>query len=373
MALGLLLLSLLVGGFTGSPSPSAASQAPDGRSAAPSSDSSSAAPSATDAPGGPAGSAPAPAPTPDRAEAPAPAPAPGDPGEAAPSSPAGEAPAADGTALAALQSLPVKGRAPKTGYSREQFGPAWADVDRNGCDTRNDVLRRDLADVVLKAGTDGCVVLSGTLHGPYTGDVIAFQRGPGTSTAVQIDHVVSLSDAWQKGAQGLSADRRAAFGNDPLNLLAVQGSVNQSKSDGDAATWLPPLRSARCPMVARQIAVKARYGLWVTPAERDAMARVLRECPGQGLAAEGGPVDPSPETAVDPAPQAPAPAVPAPTAPAPPAQAPAPAPAAPAGGADPSFSSCRKAKAAGYGPYVQGVDAEYAWYRDGDGDGVNCE
>ncbi|UBH24368.1 DUF1524 domain-containing protein [Micrococcus porci] len=370
MALGLLLLSLLVGGFTGSPSPSAASQAPDGRSAAP---------SAPDAPGDPAGSAPAPAPTPDRAEAPvsdraeapapapapasAPAPAPGDAGEAAPSSPAAEAPAADGTALAALQSLPVKGRAPKTGYSREQFGPAWADVDRNGCDTRNDVLRRDLADVVLKAGTNGCVVLSGTLHGPYTGEVIAFQRGPGTSTAVQIDHVVSLSDAWQKGAQGLSAGRRAAFGNDPLNLLAVQGSVNQSKSDGDAATWLPPLRSARCPMVARQIAVKARYGLWVTPAERDAMARVLRECPGQGLPAEGGPVDPSPETAAEPTPQAPAPTV----------QAPAPAPAAPAGGADPSFSSCRKAKAAGYGPYVQGVDPEYAWYRDGDGDGMNCE
>ncbi|WP_322786075.1 hypothetical protein [Intrasporangium oryzae] len=43
--------------------------------------------------------------------------------------------AADGTALAALAQLPIKGRAPKTGYTRAEFGQAWADVNRNGCDT----------------------------------------------------------------------------------------------------------------------------------------------------------------------------------------------------------------------------------------------
>jgi hypothetical protein len=179
-----------------------------------------------------------------------------------------------------LATLPIKGRAPKTGYSRDQFGQAWADVDRNGCDTRNDMLRRDLTSLAIKPGTRDCVVLSGRLNDPYTAAPINFLRGTSTSTAVQIDHVVALSDAWQKGAQQLSADRRTAFANDPLNLLAVDGPANQQKSDGDAATWLPPNRSFRCEYVARQISVKSSYSLWVTQAEHDAMARVLGDCPG---------------------------------------------------------------------------------------------
>jgi len=188
-----------------------------------------------------------------------------------------------GSALAALVTLAARGRAPKTGYDRALFGQAWADVDRNGCDTRNDVLRRDLTAYVLKPGTNGCLVLSGALHDPFTGTTIAFVRGQSTSSAVQIDHVVPLSDAWQKGAQQWSTPRRTAFANDLLNLLAVDGLTNQRKSDGDAATWLPPNKAYRCPYAARQIAVKAKYGLWVTSAERDALARILAACPSQTL------------------------------------------------------------------------------------------
>lgn len=148
----------------------------------------------------------------------------------------------------------------------------------NGCDTRNDILGRDLADVTHKPGTRGCVVLSGTLHDPYTGTDIDFVRGQDTSARVQIDHVVALSDAWQKGAQNLDADTRRTFANDPLNLLAVDGPTNQRKGDGDAATWLPPNKTFRCEYVGRQIRVKARYGLWVTRAEREAMHRELSRC-----------------------------------------------------------------------------------------------
>ncbi|WP_203669637.1 HNH endonuclease family protein [Cellulomonas pakistanensis] len=178
------------------------------------------------------------------------------------------------TELAALE---VKGRAPRTGYDRDQFGPAWADVDRNGCDTRNDVLARDLADVTFEDGTHECVVLTGTLDDPYTGDVIDFERGP-NSADVQIDHVVALSDAWQKGAQQWDAETRRRFANDPANLLAVDGPANGAKGDGDAATWLPPSTGYRCAYVARQVRVKAAYGLWVTHAERDAMSRQLDAC-----------------------------------------------------------------------------------------------
>ena len=186
-------------------------------------------------------------------------------------------------AASVLETLAVKGRAAKTGYSRDQFGAAWADVDRNGCDTRNDILKRDLTSITFKSGTQNCIVLSGELLDPYSGEKISFVRGVTTSSDVQIDHVVALSDAWQKGGQKLSIAQRTALANDPINLLAVKGRLNSQKGDGDAATWLPPLKSYRCAYVARQIAVKAKYSLWVTAAEKSAIKGILSKCPNQLL------------------------------------------------------------------------------------------
>lgn len=187
------------------------------------------------------------------------------------------------SASATLASLPVKGRAPKTGYSRAAFGQTWADVDRNGCDTRNDMLKRDLTEIVFKAKTQNCVVLSGILQDRYSGEKINFLRGNVTSMEVQIDHVVALSNAWQTGAFKLSMAQRTALANDPINLFAVKGRLNSQKSDGDAATWLPPVKSFRCTYVAHQIAVKAKYSLWVTAPEKEAMVRILAACPKQVL------------------------------------------------------------------------------------------
>lgn len=185
-----------------------------------------------------------------------------------------------GSAVQALGTLAVKGRAPKTGYKRSQFGDGWLQVGT--CNARNHVLKRDMTDVKTVAEND-CTVISGTLDDPYTGKKIAFMRGPQTSDDVQIDHVVALSDAWQKGAQQLTVEKRVEFGNDSLNLLAVDGPANQKKSDADAATWLPPNKAYRCPYIARQIAVKVKYTLWVTQAEHDAMQNILNTCPGQLL------------------------------------------------------------------------------------------
>ncbi|MCU1566970.1 MAG: deoxyribonuclease [Pseudarthrobacter sp.] len=181
-------------------------------------------------------------------------------------------------ALVQLESIPVKGRAPKTGYTRDEFGPAWADTDRNGCDTRNDILARDLTDETFKPGTNNCVVATGRLADKYTGTTITFTRGQDTSSDVQIDHIVALSDAWQKGAQQLNTDQRKELANDPLNLIAADGPTNSAKGDKDAATWLPPNKAFRCEYVARQTAVKAKYSLWVTQAEHDAIARTLQGC-----------------------------------------------------------------------------------------------
>ena len=191
--------------------------------------------------------------------------------------------AKQGLAAAVLETLPVKGRAPKTGYSRDQFGQTWADVNRNGCDTRNDILKRDLISITYKPKTRDCVVLTGVLEDKYSGETINFVRGNISSMDVQIDHVVALSNAWQTGAFKLTKIERTALANDPLNLFAVKGRLNSQKSDGDAATWLPPLKSFRCAYVAQQIAVKAKYSLWVTAPEKNAMVGILAKCPSQEL------------------------------------------------------------------------------------------
>ena len=182
----------------------------------------------------------------------------------------------EGSALTILQELPVKGKAPKTGYAREQFGNGWSSVD--GCDTRNIILYRDLVEVTLESE---CQVQTGVLQDPYTNTRITFTRND--SSAVQIDHVVALSDAWQKGAQQLTKDQRVQLANDPLELLAVDGPANMQKSDADAASWLPDNKQYRCAYIARQIAVKKKYMLWVTQPEKDAMTNILSHCPAEPL------------------------------------------------------------------------------------------
>jgi len=177
-------------------------------------------------------------------------------------------------ALAALNNLEVKGRAPKTGYARSQF-PHWSDPDRNGCDARNDTLKRDLTNITYKVGTRDCKVIAGQLLDPFSGKVITFST---TKVVIDIDHVVALSNAWQTGAAYFDKSKRTQIANDPLNLLAVDSKLNRQKGDGDAATWLPPSKAFRCEYVERQIQVKSKYQLWVTAAEKAAISRVLAEC-----------------------------------------------------------------------------------------------
>lgn len=182
-------------------------------------------------------------------------------------------------ALTALNKLPVKGRAPKTGYSREKF-PHWLDPDRNGCDARNDVLKRDLTMVIFKAGTNNCKVVSGKLLDPFSNKEIIFDLSQSISN-IDIDHVVALSNAWQTGAFNFTSLQRTNFANDPLNLIAVDFRLNRQKGDGDAATWLPPHKSYRCTYVARQVSVKAKYKLWVTSPEKSAISNLLTLCIGK--------------------------------------------------------------------------------------------
>ncbi|MFW0119143.1 GmrSD restriction endonuclease domain-containing protein [Rothia sp. P5764] len=291
-------------------------------------------------------------------------------------------------ALDLLNTLEVKGRAEKTGYDRALFGQSWADTDRNGCDTRNDILRRDLIEIKVKPGTNGCKVLSGVLKDPYTGKTINFTQGKDSSNTVQIDHVVSLSDSWQTGAKDWDSVKREKFANDPANLLAVDGPANEQKGDSDAASWLPANKDYRCTYISKQIDIKAKYGLWVKQAEKDAMIQVLEKCGAKATPKpsptpstespakkeESVPVqEESPAVKEEPAPVVeepqPAPAVedPAPAQPAPLYQPPAePAPAAV------YYKNCSAAKAAGAAPIYAGQPG-YGSHLDRDGDGVACE
>jgi len=184
-------------------------------------------------------------------------------------------------ARAQLAALPVKGWDRQTDFSRYRFGEPWSDdvnveFGHNGCNTRDDILRRDLTQLVVRPGT--CYGQSGVLIDRYSGESIAFVRGPDCSEAIQIDHVVSLSDAWYKGARDWDEQRRRDFANDPRNLLAVGAKANFDKAFRDANAWLPPNPAFRCEFVARQIAVKAAYRLWVSANEKRAMAAVLDHC-----------------------------------------------------------------------------------------------
>lgn len=180
-----------------------------------------------------------------------------------------------------LQDLPVRGWDRTSDFQRAQFGEAWSDdvnveFGHNGCNTRDDILRRDLKDLVVRPFT--CFAQSGTLVDPYTGAVISFVRSPQTSGSVEIDHVVSLADAWYKGARAWDPQRRLDFANDPRNLLAVSPKANFDKAFRDAASWLPPNQAFRCDFVARQVEVKAAYGLWLSAKEKKAMTDVLSRC-----------------------------------------------------------------------------------------------
>ncbi len=277
--------------------------------------------------------------------------------EAEAAAPAPPPDAEDGTALAAALALAVKGRAAKTGYAREQFGSGWVDVDRNGCDTRSDMLILRLTAL----NVDGkCKVMSGDLADPYTGTSVHFVRGG--KSEVDVDHIVALSDAWQKGAATWPFAQRVAFANDPLNLEPIDAGANRQKSDGDAATWLPSNKAFRCDYVARQVAVKTKYDVWVTDAELGAMTRVLDTCPGEPMPSFGSqPIlaqntgGPEPTKSEAPAPKK--------------TEAPAPKPEPEL---DERFPYCKDLPS-GYGPYVKGTDPEYDWYTDRDGDGVVCE
>jgi hypothetical protein len=201
-------------------------------------------------------------------------------------SPAQSGKVSDSPVLTQLANLEIKGRAPKTGYDRDLYGSAWSDVDRNGCDTRNDILQRDLTNITFRSGTGNCVVESGSFYDPYTDNEFQFIKSA-SGSSIEIDHVVSLSDSWQKGAQQWNSGTRKDFANDPLNLVTTSMSANRAKSDSDAASWLPANKKIRCAFVARQVAIKSAYQLWVTQSEYDAIERILLTCPNQPVATSG--------------------------------------------------------------------------------------
>ncbi|CAN5427618.1 HNH endonuclease family protein [soil metagenome] len=185
--------------------------------------------------------------------------------------------------LAGIALIPARIRS--YDYRRAAFGDAWDDNNdapggHNGCDTRNDILNRDLVDkvfVAIKRCPDA--VASGTLHDPYTNATIAFVRGNQVGASVQIDHIVPLALAWDLGARDWTDAMRLRFANDPANLLAVQGKANQDKSDGEPAVWMPPNHAFWCQYSVQFIAVLRGYALPVDEPSAQTLREGAATCP----------------------------------------------------------------------------------------------
>jgi hypothetical protein len=185
--------------------------------------------------------------------------------------------------LGGIRTVPVRAR--DYGYQRAAFGDAWDDETsapgaHNGCDTRNDILNRDLVDKTY-VRTNRCpdAVASGTLHDPYTNATIAFIRGNQVGASVQIDHIVPLAYAWDMGARDWPADIRLRFANDPANLLAVSGNANQDKGDQPPGAWMPENDAFWCQYSVQFADVIRGYGLSVDQASADELRKAALSCP----------------------------------------------------------------------------------------------
>ncbi|HZQ30664.1 MAG TPA: HNH endonuclease family protein [Mycobacterium sp.] len=185
--------------------------------------------------------------------------------------------------LAGVAVIPVRVRG--YDYRRAAFGDPWTDdndapLGRNGCDTRDDILDRDLVDKTY-VSIKRCphAVATGILHDPYTNDTIAFTRGEKTGASVQIDHIVPLAYAWDEGARNWTDELRVRFANDPANLLAVQGQANQDKGDQGPSTWMPPNHAFWCQYSVQFADVLRGYGLPVDQASADVLRQAASTCP----------------------------------------------------------------------------------------------
>jgi len=180
--------------------------------------------------------------------------------------------------LAAIPVRTIPGKDPS--YERELFGDPWSDAGvgvaaaRNGCDTRNDILKRDgrPGTVRFKAGTRDCKVIAGTWSSPYTGATLTMPR------QLDIDHIVPLARAWASGAKSWPAQRRLNFANDPDNLQAVDRSSNRSKSDLGPSAWRPR-KPYQCAYAIAYLRPVKKYQLPLSKADVAALRDMLATCP----------------------------------------------------------------------------------------------
>lgn len=176
------------------------------------------------------------------------------------------------------------------GYDRERYFGGWASNGCGSATTRDTILARDLKGAVKNPR---CQVTSGTLADPYTGRTIQFRRGRNTSSAVQIDHVVALLDAWESGARDWDQAKRVQYANSPDVLLASDGPANMAKGSGldvngtalyrpqDSGApdvWMPDNKAYRCDYMAKRATIKSKWGLTMTPREKQQTVSVLSQC-----------------------------------------------------------------------------------------------
>ncbi|WP_448192924.1 HNH endonuclease family protein [Azospirillum sp. sgz301742] len=180
--------------------------------------------------------------------------------------------------LARIPVVPEKHR----GYHREDW-PHWQDIDGNCRNAREEVLIRDSLEPV-QLSTDGCRVVRGRWHDPYTGEEF---RDPHT---LDIDHRVPLEEAHDSGGHAWSRERRTAYANDLSDrrtLVTVSAAANRAKGAKGPDAWMPPDHTQLCRYVADWVAVKLRWELAMDTPERAAVSSVLAGCRNAGAGRRG--------------------------------------------------------------------------------------
>ncbi|KIY63887.1 hypothetical protein CYLTODRAFT_359221 [Cylindrobasidium torrendii FP15055 ss-10] len=178
-------------------------------------------------------------------------------------------PVSAATARTYLSELKVATDSNSPAYSRDEF-KTWITIEGN-CNTREYVLKRDATSITVDSA---CTATSGKWTSPYDGVATTL------ASDLDIDHVVPLKEAWISGARSWTAAQRQAFANDVTRpqLVAVTDNLNQSKSDKDPDSWMPPLASFKCTYVRAWVHVKHYYDLTIDTDEKAALTSFLADC-----------------------------------------------------------------------------------------------
>ncbi len=158
-------------------------------------------------------------------------------------------------------------------YSRDSLPTDWKDLDGNGCNTREDILKKYTSEYTGRF--DGCKIKSGKFYDYYNGKFLRYDKSVDTGGGIQIDHIVAIGNAWISGGYKWGKDEWISYINDEEVLIPTSSKTNREKSDKDITEWKPANNSYLCTYAEKQVEIKDKYKLTVTEKEKAELKSIL--------------------------------------------------------------------------------------------------